>query len=175
MGPEEEKKTVKLDDEAKEKFDNSVKNLLDEYYEIIDLEEAKACISDLNCTDNLYTEFVAATLRRGRKDTILPPTVKLLIFLYDAKILTSTHLENGYKLIFDSLEDRMVILRFCGATLSRCFEKCEDESKIIEDLKAAKLTALDLVRKQAPERLARYYTNEVVIKAILSEEFSSHS
>eukprot|EP00339_Tiarina_fusa_P000416 CAMPEP_0117035740 /NCGR_PEP_ID=MMETSP0472-20121206/25367_1 /TAXON_ID=693140 ORGANISM="Tiarina fusus, Strain LIS" /NCGR_SAMPLE_ID=MMETSP0472 /ASSEMBLY_ACC=CAM_ASM_000603 /LENGTH=1039 /DNA_ID=CAMNT_0004745305 /DNA_START=30 /DNA_END=3149 /DNA_ORIENTATION=- len=211
--PEEEKKTVKLDDEAKEKFDNSVKNLLDEYYEIIDLEEAKACISDLNCTDNLYTEFVAATLRRGRKDTILPPTVKLLIFLYDAKILTSTHLENGYKLIFDSLEDdseefpnlpkfmglmcgslvehgaiplsflteinsledRMVILRFCGATLSRCFEKCEDESKIIEDLKAAKLTALDLVRKQAPERLARYYTNEVVIKAILSEEFSSHS
>ena len=87
------------------KFTNSVKNLLDEYYEIRDLEEAKECVLELKANDAMYTEFVHSVLTSVRKEPRIPLAAKLLVFLRKVSLLTNSHLEGGFKRCFDTVGD----------------------------------------------------------------------
>jgi len=90
-----------------EKVSNSIKNMLDEYYMIKDVDEAKECIAEMNPDSgaDLFTEIVRRILASVRKDNLVTPATKLLIFLNKQSVLKKDHLEGAFKLCFDTIED----------------------------------------------------------------------
>lgn len=83
-----------------------IDSLLEEYFCVRDLNEARQCVEELNAPD-FHTRIVkeAMNLALEKNPPCIEPLVKLLEFFYAMKVITSTDIASGFVLYASMLDD----------------------------------------------------------------------
>jgi len=105
-----ESETVESSEPAKESFvaspklESSLNNLIAEYYDLHDEEEALECIKEITePIDNAY--IIEKIFRSVKKENPIPLAVKLVSYLKYKWELTSEEIQNAFRNCFSTIED----------------------------------------------------------------------